>query len=160
VPGSFPFLDRRRRQSHDGGDRQRLEEAMMEAAQPVGTIAATLVFAALVLKLVDLLKYIKAGDGNGLLTLAIGFVAGIAAVAIVGETQWNDEIKIGDETLETMSRVSKVVLGLVATSVAAVVYDFKKAVDHTDSARTPRFTKEAENERDAAVAAAAPRVER
>jgi len=133
---------------------------MEQAAEPVGTLAATLVFAALVLKFVDLIKYARAKDGNGLITLAIGFVAGIGAVGIISLTQWNDEIRIGDETLESMSRVSKVVLGLVATSVAAVLYDFKKAVDNTDTARTPRITKTAERERDTAVAAAAPRVER
>jgi hypothetical protein len=132
----------------------------MEQVAEVGPITAMFLFGALVLKLVDLVKYARARDGNGLITLAIGFVAGIAAVAIMAETQWGDEIKIGDETLATMSRVSKVVLGLVATSVAAVVYDFKKAVDNTDSARTPRLTQGAEEERDAAVAASAPRLAR
>jgi ABC-type branched-subunit amino acid transport system permease subunit len=112
---------------------------MEQIAEPVGAVAATFIFGALVLKLVDFLKYLKNGDSNGIVTLLLGWAAGVAAVQIISWTQWNDEIKIGDETLNSLSFASQIVLGFVATSVAAVVYDFKKAVDNSDSAKTPNL---------------------
>jgi ABC-type branched-subunit amino acid transport system permease subunit len=113
------------------------EERMDPVAEPVGALTASLVFGALVLKLVDLVKYVRNGDWNGVLTLVLGLVAGIVAVQVMLLTQWGDEIRIGNETLDKLTFASQVVLGLVATSVAAVIYDFKKALDNTDSASTP-----------------------
>lgn len=129
---------------------------MEQMAEPVGAIAATFIFGALVLKLVDFIKHLVSRDWNGFFTLLIGFAGGIAAVQIMRSTQWGDEIKIGDETLDTLSGASQIVLGLVATSVAAVVYDFKKAVDKTDTASTPRLGRESERERKARVRKALP----
>lgn len=124
---------------------------MEQVTQPVGVVAASLIFGALVLKLVDFLKYLRTRDANGLLTLFLGWVAGVSAIQLIRLTQWDDEIKIGAESLETLSFWSQLVLGFVATSVAAVIYDFKKALDNTDTASTPRLTSAAESERKARI---------
>jgi hypothetical protein len=129
---------------------------MEQMAEPVGAIAASFIFGALVLKLVDLLKYMRNGDGNGVLTLLLGWGAGVLAVQLIRLTEWDDEIKIGAESLDTLTFWSQVVLGFVATSVASVVYDFKKAIDNTETASTPRLTPAAETERKARLAKALP----
>jgi len=130
---------------------------MEQVTEPVGAVAASFIFGALVLKFVDFLKYLKNWDGNGMVTILLGWVAGVAAVQLTRVTDWADEIKIGAETVDKLDFGSQLVLGLVATSVAAVIYDFKKAVDNTDTASTPRLGKDAEQEREARLAKALPR---
>jgi len=112
---------------------------MEQAVEPVGVIAASLVFGAVVLKLVDFIKYARNGDWNGVLTLLTGWLAGLVAVFVFVQTEWADEITIGSETLDQLTVWSKVVFAFAASSVAAVLYDFKKAVDNTDTASTPKM---------------------
>ena len=71
---------------------------MEQAVEPVGAIAASLVFGAVVLKLVDFIKYARNGDWNGVLTLLIGWLAGLVAVFVFVQTEWADEITIGSES--------------------------------------------------------------
>ena len=110
---------------------------MPETADSVGAVGASFIFGALILKLVDFVKYAKAGDVNGIVTIVTGWVVGFVAIQLILQTDWKDEIKLGDETLDQLSFGSQVVLSLVATSVAGVLYDVKKAVDNTDTASTP-----------------------
>jgi hypothetical protein len=122
----------------------------VDAAQASGAgdaLTAAVLFGAFVLKLVDFIKSAAAGDRNGLATIVIGWAAGIVAVFVFTLTQWADEVRIGDETLQDLTGPSKIVLGLVATSVAAYFYDVKKALDRTDTASTPRLLAADEKER-------------
>jgi hypothetical protein len=131
---------------------------MEQAAEPVGAVAASLVFGTVVLKLVDFIKYARNGDWNGVLTLLTGWAAGLIAVALFVRTQWADEIRVGNETLEQLSTWSKVVFAFAASSVAAVLYDFKKAIDNTDTASTPKLQGgDVEAERKRRVDAALPK---
>ena len=111
----------------------------MEGTESVGAIAASLVFGAVILKLVDFVKYLRNGEWNGVVTLLLKWAAGIGAVLVFLQTEWADEITIGSETLDELSTASMIVFGFAASSVAAVVYDFKKAVDDTDTASTPKL---------------------
>jgi len=126
---------------------------MEQMSEPVAAVGASVLFGALILKLVDFFKYLRHLDVNGLLTLGGSWVVGVLAVWIASNTEWKDDIRIGTESLETLSLFSKLVLGFVATSVASLLYDAKKAVDNTDSASTPRLTKEADDKRKARIAA-------
>lgn len=121
------------------------------------TIATSLVLGALVYKVTDLLKYLRAllgrkaqtrEDGkNGLLSLLLSSIAGVLTVLIFQQTQWANEITIGDRTLASLSTVSALVFGLVVTSLAATLYDLKKAVDNADTAATPRLMEKSEQDR-------------
>jgi hypothetical protein len=115
--------------------------------EPVGAVAASFIFGALVLKLMDFIKYARQSDWNGVFTLLIGWGVGVFAIWVIRLTEWDKEIKIGAQSLDELDWKSTVVLGFVATSVAAVVYDFKKAVDNTDTASTPRLGNDAEKDR-------------
>jgi len=123
----------------------------------VGVVTASLIFGAFILKAVDLVKYLVEGlrehDWNGFLTLALTWAVGFVAVMLFIKTEWGDEIKLGEQSLDQLNLQAKIVLALAAPSVAAVFYDAKKAVDNTDSASTPRLTKTAEEERKARLAA-------
>ena len=131
---------------------------MEQAVEPVGAIAASLVFGAVILKLVDFIKYARNADWNGVLTLLTGWLAGLVAVFVFLQTEWADEITIGSETLDQLTVWSKVVFAFAASSVAAVLYDFKKAVDNTDTASTPKIQGgRLEQERKSRVEAALPK---
>jgi hypothetical protein len=132
---------------------------METAAEPVGIVTASVLLGAFILKATDLVKYLveaRRGDANGLITLLLTWVIGIVAVMVFAKTQWGDEVKIGDESLESLSTWSKVVLGVAAPSIAAILYDVKKAVDNTESSSTPRLTDKAETARKARLALTLP----
>jgi hypothetical protein len=118
-----------------------------QASGASDALTAAVLFGAFVLKLVDFIKSAAARDANGLTTIVIGWLAGVGAVFVFSLTQWADEIRVGDETLQDLSGASKIVLGLVATSVAGYFYDVKKALDRTDTASTPRLLPADEKER-------------
>ena len=121
------------------------------------TIATSLVLGALVYKVTDLFKYLRAfwgrneqtrEDGkNGLLSLLLSAVAGVVTVLIFQQTEWAAEITIGERPLANLSLVSAAVFGLVVTSLASTLYDLKKAVDNADSAATPRLMEQSEQVR-------------
>ena len=126
-------------------------------ADTLGVVSASLIFGAFILKLVDLIKYLFQGfrgDWNGFLTLGLTWLVGFGAVFAFIQTAWGDEVKLGDQTLEDLNFWGKAVFALAAPSVAALLYDAKKAVDKTDTASTPRLTGDAEKARQAGVAAA------
>ncbi len=141
-------------------------------------ITGALIMGALAYKAVDLVKYVVAllrlklgeekdetGDDhesavssalNGLVTLLLGCGVGIGVVFLMAHTTWSDEIQLGNQTLKTLPATSLVVLGLAITSLAALLFDVKKAVDGTDSASTPKLMPTADKKRRERVRAKLP----
>lgn len=121
------------------------------------TITGTLILGALTLKASDLVKYALAllkregqsrSEGiNGLLSLVITALLGVGVVWSVAQTQWADEVPVGDESLGQLSIASLIVLGLVISSFGSLLYDLKKAIDGSETASTPRVTEAAESRR-------------
>jgi len=128
---------------------------MMEVAgdASLGVISASILLGAFTMKLVDFVKYLKNWDLNGILTLALTWIAGFVAVQVFIETQWGDEVMMGRHSLDRLDTTSKIVLGLIIPTIASLLYDAKKAVDRTDSASTPRLTEAAEAQRKAFMSA-------
>ena len=132
-------------------------------ATTTGTVAitATAILGALSLKATDFAKFALSlrlkdsrNDGiNGLLTLVLGALLGVVVVIVVARTQWGDEITVGSTTLDKVSGGSLFVLGLVISSFAGTLTDFKKAIDKSDTASTPAITQAAEKSRRANMAA-------
>jgi hypothetical protein len=86
-----------------------------------------LVLGLVVYTLTNLLKYLRARDWNGVLTLLGAWVVGFLAVWLVGSTDWGATISVAE----------KVLAGLVVASAAATTADLKKAFDGTDTATKP-----------------------
>ena len=129
---------------------------MEQVTEPVGAVAASFIFGALVLKLVDFVKYVKNVDGNGIVTLLIGCSRDRRSAAHPFDGLGRrDQDWLGDPRQAGLRLAARP--GPVATSVAAVVHDFKKAVDNTETASTPRLTDDAEKERTERLAKALPR---
>ena len=118
---------------------------------------------ALAYKATDLVKYLVAlirlksatakdygaisGAWNGLLTLFLGSLVGIGVVAVMAHTTWSNQIHLGTGTLQNLPWTSQLVLGLTITSIAALVFDAKKAIDRTDSASTPKLMPKVDQQR-------------
>lgn len=63
---------------------------------------------------------------------------GFLAVWLVGATTWGSSITVGGtQTLDTLSFVEKLLVGLVVVSTGSAFYDLKRSFDNTDSAATP-----------------------
>lgn len=97
-----------------------------------------LVLGLVVYTLTNLLKYLRARDWSAVVTLLGAWLIGIAAVWIVGATDWAQTITVGGlKTLDALSWAEKVLVGLVVMSTGSVVYDLKRSFDNSDSAATP-----------------------
>jgi hypothetical protein len=113
----------------------------------VTTITVALLLASISLKLTDLTKYVvlllKGGGqkeaANGILTMAVSAAAGILAAFVLRGSDWGDEIAIGKQTLDQLSASSTVIFGIVFSTAAGTLYDFKKAFDQQDSASKPKL---------------------
>ena len=95
------------------------------------------VLAALVLKFTDWLKLVSAKDWNAVITQLTAWAAGVGGVALVAQTDFASAVPVGDFTLATLNGWSLIVAGLSLASTASVGYDFKRALDTTDSAKMP-----------------------
>jgi hypothetical protein len=93
--------------------------------------------AALILKLIDFLRYCRAADVNGITTQLAAWIAGVLVVLLVAQTDWADGISIGDMSLGTLGFWSLVFYGLSAGSTASFVKDTLKAVDNSNTAAIP-----------------------
>ncbi len=97
---------------------------------------------ALVYKFVDFLKFVRVGDWNSAGTQFIAWVAGILAITLFANSDFATTIEIGDSSLANLNFVSQVIIGLSATSLFSAFYDVKRAIDRSDSAKTPALITE------------------
>jgi vacuolar-type H+-ATPase subunit I/STV1 len=92
---------------------------------------------ALIVKFVDFLRYARAGDANGVFTQVFVWVAGIAGVLLAAQTDWAEEIMIGDRSLAALGIWSLVFGGLTFGSAGSLIKDTLKSVDSSNSAKIP-----------------------
>lgn len=97
---------------------------------------------ALIWKVMDFLKAAKNKDWNVVLTQAIAWIAGIVCVvAFAASSNFGGDITVmGDLTLSSLSVIEQVIIGMVLSSSVSVGFDLKKALDNSDSAKTPPLT--------------------
>jgi hypothetical protein len=93
---------------------------------------------ALIVKVVDFLRYARSRDMNGVTTQLIVWIAGVGVVLLVAQTLWADGISVGDRALSTLDIWSQVFAGLTIGSAASVVKDIGyKSWDNNNSAAIP-----------------------
>ncbi len=92
---------------------------------------------ALVLKIIDFLRYARAGDINGVLTQLCTWVAGVCSILLVAQTAWADGIEVGDVALSKLGFWSLFFAGLTLASTASLAKDALKAIDNSNSSKIP-----------------------
>ena len=98
-----------------------------------------LVLGALVLKFTDFLKLVRAKDVSGTLTQLSAWGSGILGVTLFAHSDFAAGIPVGESTLAALNGWSLVLVGLSIASTAGVGYDFKRALDSSDSAKMPEL---------------------
>lgn len=93
-------------------------------------------------KLVDFFKYVHAKDWNAVTTQAAVWVAGVIVIVLGANADAFQALVIPgmESELGSLNTWSLLLIGLSLTSLISVVYDFKKAVDGSDSAAVPKLT--------------------
>ena len=92
---------------------------------------------ALIVKVIDFLRYARAGDTNGMFTQLCVWLAGVAVVLLLAQTAWASEINIGDIALSSLGFWSQVFYGLSIGSLGSTFKDGLKAIDNSNSTAIP-----------------------
>ena len=102
---------------------------------------ALLAIALLANKIIELLKYLTNKEYKSAATLLSLFGAGYAALTLAAHAKVTEAIVIpGTLTpLGMLDWASLLLLGLMITATGSTAYDFKKALDQTDSAAQPKL---------------------
>jgi len=96
-----------------------------------------LVLLATVKKLIDLLRYARGRDLNGVVTQVVVWAGGIGVVALAAHTAWAGQLVFGDVKLAGMNFASQVLAGIALGSAASIAQDTLKAVDASQSEAKP-----------------------
>lgn len=105
----------------------------MEAVLPVALLGA------LGYTLVNLVKFARAGDLDGVVTTVGSWLVGFLLVAVGAHAGLTENFVVPglDVALGQLDWWSQLLLGASMLSLLGVVYDFKKALDSSDSAKVP-----------------------
>lgn len=95
---------------------------------------------ALLWKVIDFLKALRAGDWNKVVTQLVAWAAGVGVLFLVASTQFAAEITVGKFNLDALDGSTKFFVGLMLSSIVGVTYSVKKAIDGTDSDSQPPLT--------------------
>jgi glutamine amidotransferase PdxT len=93
--------------------------------------------AALVAKIVSVVKYAQARDGAAVGTQLAVWGTGVGVIALAAQADVAASIEVVGTTLGALDFPSQILVGLSLGSFGSQVYDFKRAIDGTDSAREP-----------------------
>lgn len=92
---------------------------------------------ALIVKLIDFLRYAVARDRNGVATQITAWAGGVIVFLLVAQTAWADGIPIGSRPLSRLSVWSLVFAGMTLGSMGSVIKDTLKSVDNHNSSVIP-----------------------
>lgn len=94
---------------------------------------------AMVITVINFIKFLRNGDWNGVITQLAVWVAGVVVIMFAAQTQWAAEIgsALFGTSLAMMDLWSQFFIGLCVGGLATVTNEFKKALDSGDSAKKP-----------------------
>lgn len=98
-------------------------------------------FAALSAFVVKITSVIKAigKDWNAVVTQAVTWVAGILVMVAAAHSSAFESIALGGHTLDSLNAGALTLAGLGFSSIGSFAFDFKKALDGSDSANETRL---------------------
>lgn len=96
-------------------------------------------FLALVWKFTDFLKHVSAKDWNGVVTQVLAWAAAFVALVLFAHSAYGGHLVIHGLRFDHVSWTDQLLAALMIGSAGSVGYDFKKALDQTDSAAVPRL---------------------
>jgi hypothetical protein len=97
---------------------------------------------ALAVKGLDFVKFLLNKDWNAVITQAAAWLSGIVVLWVASAASVFDAVTVPGVgvPIGSLDAGSLVFIGLNLASVLGIVYDYKKAIDGSDSAKTPPLT--------------------
>lgn len=99
----------------------------------------TLGMAVLVIAIINLVKYARAGDVNGVVTTLTVWLAGVAVVFLAAQTDFAGGIVVADAPLSTYNSWSLLFMGLTISSIAQFANEIRGAIDNNVSTVKPNL---------------------
>lgn len=93
--------------------------------------------AALLVSVINFLRYLSGKDWNGAITQLSAWVGGVMVVMLAAGTDWAERIDVSGVPLGMLNAWSLIFLGLTVASTGSLIVEFKKALDSSDSAKKP-----------------------
>lgn len=117
--------------------------AQVEGTDPIIAVGGFVGLIALIHKAVDFLRLLLNFSTNksAILTQVLAWVGGIAAIVLFAASDFGDSVNAAGSTLDEVSGATLVLLGIMLSSAASVVVDFKQSIDNSDSAAKPSIMK-------------------
>jgi hypothetical protein len=117
--------------------------AQVPVTDPIVAIGGFVGLTALILKAVDFLRLLAnlVTNKSAVITQLLAWIGGIGAVVLFAATDFGDSVNVAGTTLDKVSGVTLVLLGIMLSSAASVLVDFKQSIDSTDSAAKPPLLK-------------------
>ena len=97
----------------------------------------TAAMAALVMTVVNFARYARGKDWSAVLTQALSWAGGVAAMAIYSRSDFASGVMVGDVSLAGLSGWSVVAVGLTVGAAPSVLVEGLKAIDNTRSTSKP-----------------------
>jgi len=100
---------------------------------------------AIVWKVVDFQKFITNKDWNAAITQAATWLSAVVVSFLAREAEFFAEVEIFGQQFGDIDWAAVLLFALGLGSTASGVYEFKKAIDNSDGARTPSLMPTASN---------------
>jgi hypothetical protein len=97
----------------------------------------TLAMALLVIAIINLVKYVRVRDVNGIVTTLSVWVAGVVVTLLVAQTDFADGISVADRPLGDYNFWSLLFIGLTLSSMAQFANDIRASIDNSDTSVKP-----------------------
>lgn len=106
--------------------------------QPITSLA---LLGAAIIATLDFVRYAKAKDWNGALTIFLTWVAGVAIIALAAQADVTGGLVLveGQPALAKLDFASLALLGFVVGSIAPVAVKFFKAIDRSTTSKSPQL---------------------
>ena len=102
----------------------------MEQLLPVALVGA------LVYALINFLKQLTNKQWSAALTQVCTWLGGVIVVVLASRSSFGPNVVVAGVPLSAANAADLAIIGLSASSLFSAFYDFKRAVDNTDSAST------------------------
>lgn len=102
-----------------------------------GSISLSLVVAAAVFVLTNLVAYIRAKNWNGVLSTLLPWAIAVGALWLAAQTRWAEGASFDGVLLKSVSVADLIVLGLLVSGVAGTGHKVLQAIDNTRTSAVP-----------------------
>ena len=119
----------------------------MDTGTAITSVVALTLFIAATSQLTNLVKFLRAGDWNGVLTQVAAAVVAYLVITAFAHSSWGDLVLPAlDKPLNVLSGTDLIIVAVAGSSAAGWLFERTKARDASQSAATPSLLPGADTE--------------